>query len=75
MTSVGGRDDDDCNNSMDDYFPNSNANGRSHQTKLKKSNKDNKSSPAAERTNQLQQRSKSINITEEALRIGKVPTE
>jgi hypothetical protein len=60
---------------MDDYFPNSNANGRSHQTKLKKSNKDNKSSPAAERTNQLQQRSKSINITEEALRIGKVPTE
>jgi serine/threonine protein kinase len=38
---------------MDDYFPNSNANGRSHQTKLKKSNKDNKSSPVENKGSQL----------------------
>lgn len=59
-----GRDEDDYNNSMDDYFPASN--GRSNIHRLKKSNKDNKDTHV---------RSKSINITEEALRIGKVPVE
>ena len=64
---------DDYNNSMDDYFPSGNAAaGRSHQNKLKKSNKDNKNSQS---TDIPPPRARSINITEEALRIGKVPTE
>jgi hypothetical protein len=49
---------------MDDYFPA--GNGRSNIHRLKKSNKDNKETHV---------RSRSINITEEALRIGKVPVE
>jgi len=40
------RNDDDYNNSMDDYFPN--GNGRTHQNKLKKSNKDNKNSQSTD---------------------------
>lgn len=69
-TSVG-RETEDYNNSMDDYFP-SNAHGqapgRTNLHRLKKSNKDNKNE-------EKPKRSRSINITEEALRIGKVPTE
>lgn len=66
------RDEDADDNSMGDYFP-AGGNGRSQRYNLKKSNKDNKNSASPSREDDIKN-GHSINITEEALRRGKLPT-